>query len=424
MIRNSSNKKIIHCNLMQAFVSTAHNEIAALVIHNTRACSSIALRAYYGLRSRASGADRVKLGKGNNLFCTALTDRDAVFGGGDRLEQCLTDICRERHPEYILVACGCVPGVTGDDVATVCNTVREKTGVPVLLLPGFGFMVPGLLDMVLAATDLLCSEFTFPLAGKVKRREDAAAIIGLSAYYIGEEAFREVREFFSLLGITKIYCPPVGETKKDYEEMAAVSMAASLCLGVVQKEAGKQLARKFANKIQVPVLDMNASYEPSDTERVLQTAGNLLGRNSEFRTVIRDKASAYGKKRDQAAALLRGKSCLLTAGIPFRFLNPRGTIRFLQSLGLKVNGFLVSDTVRSEKQEEIDRFIRDNRLNMGSFSMENAAGAADFLVTPMPVRVPMKQFIFQPQHFSFEGWCREIDRLTDFLTDAGGGTHA
>ena len=138
MIRNSSNKKIIHCNLMQSFVAAAHDEKAAVVIHNTRSCSSIAMRAYFGLRNGVSGVEREKLGRGNNLFCTALTDKEAVLGGNDKLEQCLLDICRERKPDYILVACGCVPGVMGDDVRTVCNTVREKTDVPVLLLPGAG----------------------------------------------------------------------------------------------------------------------------------------------------------------------------------------------------------------------------------------------------------------------------------------------
>lgn len=421
MIRNSSNKKIIHCNLMQSFVAAAHDEKAAVVIHNTRSCSSIAMRAYFGLRNRVSGVEREKLGRGNNLFCTALTDKEAVFGGNDKLEQCLLDICRERKPDYILVACGCVPGVMGDDVRTVCNTVREKTDVPVLLLPGAGFMVPGLLDMVLAATDMLFAEFTCPLAGKVPKRKDEAVIIGLSAYYISKEVFREIKELFALLGYTKIYCPPVGETKRDYQKMASVSLAASLCLGVVQKEAGKQMGERFARIMDVPLLDLNRSSEPSETLTILRTAEQILGERPELKKQIDERHDFYEKKRKQAFRNLSGKTCLLAADLPFRFFRPKGTIRFLQSLGMTVKGFLLLDTVRAGKREEAEDFIRDNNFEMKCYSMSEAKSAADVLVTGMPLQIPMKQFVFQSQHFSFEGWCREIDRLTGLVQGRTGG---
>lgn len=421
MIRNSSNKKIIHCNLMQSFVAAVHDEKAAVVIHNTRSCSSIAMRAYFGLRNRVSGVDREKLGKGNNLFCTALTDKEAVFGGNDKLERCLLDICRERKPDYILVACGCVPGVMGDDVKTVCNMVREKTGVPVLLLPGAGFMVPGLLDMVLAATEMLFSEFTCPLAGKVSKRNDAAIIIGLSAYYISKDVFQEIRELLALLGFTKIYCPPVGETKIDYQEMASVSLAASLCLGVVQKEAGRQLAERFAKTLNIPMLDLNRSFEPSDTVSILRTAEQILGESTELKRIVNEKQTVFEKKKEQASKMLSGKTCLLAADLPFRFFRPKGTIHFLQSLGMVVKGFVLLDTVRAGKREDAEEFIRDNKLDMRCYSMSEAVSAADVLVTGMPLQIPMKQFVFQPQHFSFEGWRREIDRLTGLVLGRTGG---
>ncbi len=421
MIRNSSNKKIIHCNLMQSFVAAGHDENAAVVIHNTRSCSSIAMRAYFGLRNRVSGVDSEKLGRGNNLFCTALTDKEAVFGGNDKLERCLLDICRERKPDYILVACGCVPGVMGDDVKTVCNIVRKKTGVPVLLLPGAGFMVPGLLDMVLAATNLLLNEFTLPLAGKISKRKDAAAIIGLSAYYISKDVFQEIRELLALLGFTKIYCPPVGETKIDYQEMASVSLAASLCLGVVQKEAGRQLAERFAKTLNIPFLDLNRSFEPADTLTILYNAERAIGESTELKRLICEKYALYEKKRKQAVKSLSGKTCLLAADLPFRFFRPKGTIHFLQSLGLTVKGFLLLDTIRAGRREDAEEFIRDNKLDMQCCSMPEAASAADILVTGTPLQIPIKQFVFQPQHFSFEGWCREIDRLTGLVLGRTGG---
>ncbi len=415
MIRNSSNKTIIHCNLMQAFVAAAHDEHAAVVIHNTRSCSSIALHAYFGLRERISGSNIAKQGKGNNLFCTALSDKDAVFGGNEKLEHCLLDICQERRPDYIIVACGCVPGVVGDDAETVCKTVRNKTGIPVLLLPGFGFMVPGFLDMVLAATGLLFQEFTYPLAGMFPKKKDSAVIIGMSSYYISKEVFLEIREFFALFGITRLYTPPVGETKQEYQEMASVSLAVALCLGVVQKEEGKKLGKKFAQIMGVPLLDLNGNLEPSETMKTFQSAIRLIGKGDGLERVILDKYIAYEKKKMHASGVLAGKSCLLAVGLPFRFFQPQGTIRFLQSLGLEVKGFLLLDTATVGKRAEADAFIRANNLNMKCYSISEAD--ADILVTGMPLQIRMKQFIYQPQHFSLEGWGRVVDRLTELMLE-------
>ena len=79
------------------------------------------------------------------------------------------------------------------------------------------------------------------------------------------------------------------------------------------------------------------------------------------------------------------------------------------------------DTVRAGKREEAEDFIRDNNFEMKCYSMSEAKSAADVLVTGMPLQIPVKQFVFQSQHFSFEGWCREIDRLTGLVQGRTGG---
>ena len=285
------------------------------------------------------------------------------------------------------------------------------------MLPGAGFMVPGLLDMVLAATDLLCKEFTYPLAGQVKRRDDTAVVIGLSNYYISRSVFEELRESLTDLGISVIYCPPVGETKKEYQEMASASLAISLCMGVVQKEAGRKLAEEFAGKLQIPLLDMNASYEPADTVKILRIAGEKHKLGNDYDKKVDEKIKMFEQERQKAAAILHGRSCLIAAGLPFRFFMPLGTIRFLESLGLSVTGFLLPETATAAKENEADAFIKEHNLKMRCFRQDSVKESdADILVTAMPLQTTLKQFVFQSQHFSLEGWCREIHRLTGLIS--------
>ena len=163
-------RKIIHCNLMQAALGAVQNPGCAVVIHNVRSCSKVVWDAFRSLGEKCREITGNRKMDGF-LFCTGLTDQDAVFGGNEKLRRCLEDICDEIHPEVILVVCGCVPGVIGDDTEALCQEVEAETGTTVVLLPGHGFMVPGLVDTVTSMARLLFDTWTLPQVKAEKDRE-------------------------------------------------------------------------------------------------------------------------------------------------------------------------------------------------------------------------------------------------------------
>ena len=85
-------RKIIHCNLMQAALGAVQNPRCAVVIHNVRSCSKVVWDAFRSLgeKYREITGNRKMDGF---LFCTGLTDQDAVFGGNEKLRRCLEEIC-------------------------------------------------------------------------------------------------------------------------------------------------------------------------------------------------------------------------------------------------------------------------------------------------------------------------------------------
>ena len=420
MIRSSNRKKIRHCNFMQAFLAAAHDPKAAVVLHNTRACSNIALTAYRALRERPTKMAKSEEG-GDNLFSTALDDRDAIFGGEEKLAACLTDICAVRHPDYILVACGCVPGVTGDDAAAVCRAVREKTGVPILLLPGQGFMVPEDIDMTLAAADLLFEEFTYPRRGEVPPVSDMAVLVGSGAYYIEAPIFAELRAFFDVFGITRLYTPPGGMTKADYEALPAARVAAALSMGVVKKDASVALAEKFAARLHMPLLNLNEIDSPEELAAAVRDAGEKLGQRTAAEAYVEAGMRAYQKPRAAAQRILTGKRCLVAAGLPFQIFQPHGIIRWLKSLDLTVRGFFLPSIVSEVRRKEYQAFTAAQYPEMICCGPEAEETAADFLVTTRETETNLPQFRLLPQHFTFAGWGDEAARLAAFL--AGGVSH-
>ena len=419
MIRSSNRKKIRHCNFMQAFLAAAHDPKAAVVLHNTRACSNIALTAYRSLRERPTEMAKSKEG-GDNLFSTALDDRDAIFGGEEKLAACLTDICAVRRPDYILVACGCVPGVTGDDAAAVCRAVREKAGVPILLLPGQGFMVPEGIDMTLAAADLLFEEFTYPRRGDVSPVSDMAVLVGSGAYYIEAPIFAELRAFFDVFGITRLYTPPGGMTQADYEELSAARVAAALSMGVVKKDASAALAEKFAARLHMPLLNLNEIDSPEELAAAVRDAGEKLGQRTAAEAYVEAGLRAYQKAR-AAQRILTGKRCLVAAGLPFQIFQPHGIIRWLKSLDLTVRGFFLPSIVSEVRRKEYQAFTATQYPEMICCGPEAEETAADFLVTTGETETNLPQFRLLPQHFTFAGWGDEAARLAAFL--AGGVSH-
>ena len=421
MIRSSNRKKIRHCNFMQAFLSAAHDPKAAVVLHNTRSCSNIALTAYRALRGRISGIERAG-GNGDNLFSTAMDDQDAVFGGEEKLAACLTDIAEVRRPDYILVACGCVPGVIGDDAAAVCRAVREKTGVPILLLPGQGFMVPEGIDMTLAAADLLFEEFTYPRRGDFPLASDMAVLVGSGGYYIAASLFAELRAFFRVFGITRLFVPPVGATKEDYERLSAARIVAALSMGVVKKAAGKALAEKFAARIQRPIFSLNEMDSPEDLAAAFRDAGEKLGQGSSIAAYIEREMGIYQEKRGAAERTLRGKRCLLAAGLPFQLFRPQGIICWLQSLGLTVRGFFLPEAVSEARRKEYQAFTAAHYPDMICCGEGADERTADFLVTTGETETKLRQFLLTPQHFTFAGWGEEAARLAAF-SEGRGSSH-
>lgn len=274
--------------------------------------------------------------------------------------------------------------------------------------------------MTLAAADLLFEEFTYPRRGKVPPVSDMAVLVGSGTYYIEGPIFAELRAFFDVFGITRLYTPPGGMTKADYEALPAARVAAALSMGVVKKDAGGALAEKFASRLHMPLLNLNEIDSPEELAAVVRDAGEKLGQRLAAEAYVEAGLDAYRKAR-AAARILTGKHCLVAAGLPFQIFRPQGIIRWLQSLGLTVRGFFLPSIVSEVRRKEYQAFTAAHYPEMICCGWKDDEKAADFLVTTGETETHLPQFRLLPQHFTFAGWSDEATRLSDFF--AGGISH-
>ncbi|KAB2854732.1 MAG: nitrogenase iron-molybdenum cofactor biosynthesis protein NifE, partial [Bauldia sp.] len=70
---------------------------------------------------------------------TDIGELDVVFGGDARLSKTLEALVERYDPPAIFVYQTCLPGMTGDDIDSVCRAATEKLRRPILAIDAPGF---------------------------------------------------------------------------------------------------------------------------------------------------------------------------------------------------------------------------------------------------------------------------------------------
>ncbi|MBI3599712.1 MAG: nitrogenase iron-molybdenum cofactor biosynthesis protein NifE [Nitrospinae bacterium] len=119
------------CAFDGAFIVLNPITDAAHLIHGAIACCG---NSYEERGSLSSGSRLYRYG-----FTTDMTEMDIVYGSEGKLKECILYIAQRYEPSAIFVYSTCIPGITGEDVETVCKDACKKTGIPVIpvIAPGF-----------------------------------------------------------------------------------------------------------------------------------------------------------------------------------------------------------------------------------------------------------------------------------------------
>lgn len=74
------------------------------------------------------------------LVCSDLREEHSIYGGADRLRQCIDYAIEHYAPGYLFIANSCVSGVIGDDSEAVAREASEKWNIPIFAIPDAGFL--------------------------------------------------------------------------------------------------------------------------------------------------------------------------------------------------------------------------------------------------------------------------------------------
>lgn len=412
MISGSKNKKILHCNLMQAVMPVLCSD-GVLVIHNPSSCSSIPYQAYHklGAKYQEITGEKWELEE-DVIYCTGLTNEDVVFGAGAKLLNCLMDIGKYRKPAFILVACGCIPGMIGDDTISICMEAEKKLRIPIILLPGHGFMVPMGIDSVLSASKLFFERFTVPRLGKKRKDRKVVSVIGMNPAYLSKACYQDFLDFLHILGFQTVYTFPIHMSVKDYENASESFAVVVWPQGVLRKDVVLPLGIGISNQMNVPCIDVHPCYCVADIRKMYLLAGASLGCMEQVEAQIRNRERKFYQKLEIVRQQVSSKTCSIYIDMGEKLDFMKGIIPFLQmAVGLSVREVILSRRITVRNKRYYQEYF-DTRYPLISCVEEgNEKYHYDYSFTIAPFNLDLTERIILPEGIGF----REYEVFLDSL---------
>lgn len=125
------------CQLILAVGIVSSFTNAVMIIHSPLGCCS-GFVGSGGLRKTM----RASKGKADEEFVwlyTNMDEIDVVQGGIDKLRKAILYAEREYHPQAIIIANGCVPGIIGDDIDSLVGELKDRISAKIVPVHCEGF---------------------------------------------------------------------------------------------------------------------------------------------------------------------------------------------------------------------------------------------------------------------------------------------
>nr|WP_246495962.1 nitrogenase component 1 [Methanocalculus chunghsingensis] len=197
------------------------------------------------------------------LVSSNVSEEEVIFGGEGALMQAIRS-AESYNPSLICVVSTCIAETIGDDTAAVC---RESRGVPVVHIPGSGFLGGGFSDGIQNALMSLM-DLSSP---DLHSTEEGVMIVGeKNLEYEAEENYAEVARLLSLLdidsGLRFVRRMPAGDCSRISSARYAILRDPSL------DPIGSALSSRFGTEI---ISGFPLGLEGS--LRFLRQAGDMAG---------------------------------------------------------------------------------------------------------------------------------------------------
>ena len=355
---------------------------ALVVFHSPRPCAHIAHGMDVSSFHRLTAAGTSVRLSPVPLLTSGLGESEAIFGGEDRLRECIRFAAEKYHPQAVFIANSCVSGVIGDDTKAIAEEMETELGIPVMAVSAHGFLDGEYYAGYLDAARALVDRFMHP----AERKLGTVALLGDCGGMHGEYA-KELRRLLALLDLKVTAQFP---SYLALDEMQAVPEAELIILLGRRMDDEKQaqlaaLAEHMHERFGTPYLADVYAVGAEETKTWLRRVGALCHREEAAERAIAAEEASFSAVVEKARADLAGRRCGLAIGRDLTWFQPEIILRLLNKAGVALSGIVLLDCfmpARREVMEEALRCLTDVPIYYeGDAAADEMLHAADFVLT-------------------------------------------
>ena len=355
---------------------------ALVIFHSPRPCAHIAHGMDVSSFHRLTAAGTSVRLSPVPLLTSGLSENEAVFGGEERLRECIRFAAQKYHPQAVFIANSCVSGVIGDDTQAIAAEIEEELGLPVTAVSAHGFLDGEYYAGYLDAARALVDRFMQP----AERKDGTVVLLGDCGGMHGEYV-KELRRLLSLLGLRVTGQFP---SYLALDELQAVPEAELVILLGRRMDDEKQaqlaaLAAHIRERLGTPYLADVYAVGAEETARWLRCVGQLCHcEEAAERAIVAEEAS-FVAAVEKARNDLAGRRCALAIGRDLTWFQPEIVLRLLDKAGIELIGIVLLDCFMPERravmEEELQRRTDVPIHHEGDVAAEELLHRVDFVLT-------------------------------------------
>jgi nitrogenase molybdenum-iron protein alpha chain len=353
--RSRSFSQCMGCSTSNAACTVILIQDAAVISHGPVGCAGCLHE--FAFTYQVNGMHRrVDNPEQRRIFTTNVTERDTVYGAGQKLAAAIRDVYQRVKPAAIFVITTCASGIIGDDVESIANEAEEEIGIPVGAVFCEGFR-----------SKIWTSGFDSGYHGiarklikrPAKKQEDLVNIVN----FWGADIFAR---WFERLGLRANYLTP-------YATVAQIASSSEAALTVqICATLGSYLGAALEQEFGVPEIKVSAPYGIVQTERWFRELGRMTGREGAVEVFLREERERWLPEIEKMREKLSGKTAYVTAGAS----HGHSLLGLLQELGLRPLGAAIfhHDPLYdngAESADTLQNVVKDYGGEIGGFNVCN-----------------------------------------------------
>ncbi len=348
-----NSRKSCSCSMPGVWRAVAYMTGVVVVFHSPRACAHVARTMDINAQYRTLADGRREERASVPLLSTQMQEKDAIFGGVERLTKCIRFALSTYQPKCLVIANSCVAGVIGDDVASVAREVEAEYNIPVLTVDCCGFLDGEYYEGYFAITRQLLERFVRPCA-KVPR---SVVLLGDNGGPWGPYA-TEVTRLLAELGIKVLGQFP---GYMDFDALPQVAAAEAVIVlggrGHIYKELDAiacQLRDEYGLKYLPDVYPVGLAQ----TLEWITKMGSLLGRSEAAGEVLELEEARLKKQVAKFLPITQSKKTVLCIGRLLKYFQPSTVMQTIRLLKLDLMGIVILDAYTDKEREEMLGAVR------------------------------------------------------------------